>query len=238
MRTERAVHAMRTIEIEPGYSPYAASVVYKIGKTIVHCSAIVNEQVPGFVEEGSGWVTAEYSMLPGATQTRVRRDRRKVGGRTLEIQRLIGRSLRSVVDLKALGSRSIYIDCDVLSADGGTRCASISGAYIALHLLLQRLESEGKVEVSKVLTNELAAISVGIVDEQLLLDLEYIEDSRAEVDFNLVMTSDGRFVEIQGTAEREPFSRQQLNGLLELGEQGIQELIEKARTFIKGHQHT
>jgi ribonuclease PH len=233
MRTERAANALRHVEVVPGFSPFMPSVIYKVGKTIVQCTASVDEKVPGFVKEGSGWLTAEYAMLPGATMTRARRDRGgKIGGRTLEIQRLIGRSLRSIVDLEALGPRAIFLDCDVLSADGGTRCASISGAFLALTLLLHKLEGQGLVKVDDVLQNELAAISVGIVEGELLLDLEYKEDSRADVDFNLVMTADGRFIEIQGTAERNPFTPDQLQQLLAIGEKGIREQIELGRDFI------
>lgn len=235
MRTERGTDELRPVTIERGYSPHAASVVYSIGKTIVHCSASVDDNVPSFIEEGSGWITAEYAMLPGATSRRVRRDRGgKIGGRTMEIQRLIGRSIRSVTNLDALGPRAITLDCDVLSADGGTRCASICGAFLALNITLQKLEAEGALKVAEVLNHELAAISVGIVDGELLLDLEYKEDSTAEVDFNLIMTASGHFVELQGTAERNPFSRTQLNELLAIGEKGIQSLVEKGRTFLKG----
>jgi ribonuclease PH len=198
-----------------------------MGNTRVVCGASFEERVPPFLRNtGQGWLTAEYAMLPRATQTRTPRETGRGGpsGRTHEIQRLIGRSLRAVADMKALGERTIAIDCDVLQADGGTRTAAITGAYVAFALANRRLLEIGKISRPAV-TNQVAAVSVGMVDNTPLLDLKYDEDSRAEVDMNIVCTGDGRFIEVQGTAEREPFSRSQMDDLLELARQGIATLI-------------
>lgn len=204
------------------------------GNTRVLCNATVEQTVPGWLRNsGKGWVTAEYSMLPRATLTRTPREseRGKIGGRTHEIQRLIGRSLRSVVDLKALGERSIILDCDVLQADGGTRTAAITGACVALALALDRLVTAGTLPKSP-LKELVAATSVGIVDGNVLLDLAYEEDSQADVDMNVVMTASGGLVEAQATAERMPYSRAQLNTMLDYAEAGISKLVEMQRAVL------
>jgi ribonuclease PH len=194
------------------------SVLWTQGKTKVLCTASVQEGVPRWLyRSGRGWMTAEYSLLPASTGERTDREasRGKQGGRTVEIQRLIGRSLRGIVDFQALGERTVYLDCDVLQADGGTRCAAICGAYVAAWRALDRFG------LSKALTGSIAAVSVGVVEGEALLDLDYSEDSNADVDVNVVMTADGRLVEVQATAERDPFSREQLGELLDLAERGI-----------------
>ena len=224
----RAPDELRPVRITPGFLPYAeGSVLIEMGNTRVVCSASLEDRVPPFLRnQGQGWLTAEYAMLPRATQTRTSREIGRGGpsGRTHEIQRLIGRSLRAVADMKVLGERTITIDCDVLQADGGTRTAAITGAYVALALASQQLLKAGKIQRS-VVTDQVAAISVGIVGNTPLLDLKYDEDSRAEVDMNVVCTGDGRFIELQGTAEREPFSRAQMDDLVALATRGIEELI-------------
>jgi len=224
----RAAGELRNVKITPGYLPYAeGSVLIEMGNTRVVCGASFEERVPPFLRNsGQGWLTAEYAMLPRSTQTRTPRETGRGGpsGRTHEIQRLIGRSLRAVADMKALGERTITIDCDVLQADGGTRTAAITGAYVAFALANRRLLENGKISRSAMI-NQVAAVSVGMVDNTPLLDLKYDEDSRAEVDMNVVCTGDGRFIEVQGTAEREPFSRSQMDDLLELARQGIATLI-------------
>jgi ribonuclease PH len=224
----RAPDELRRVSITPGYLPYAeGSVLIEMGNTRVVCSASLEDRVPPFLRnQGHGWLTAEYAMLPRATQTRTARETGRGGpsGRTHEIQRLIGRSLRAVADMKVLGERTITIDCDVLQADGGTRTAAITGAYVALALASQQLLKAGKIQRS-VVTDQVAAISVGIVGNTPLLDLKYDEDSRADVDMNVVCTGDGRFIELQGTAEREPFSRAQMDELVALGTRGIEALI-------------
>jgi ribonuclease PH len=209
------------------------SVLIEMGDTRVICTATVESSVPPFLRgKGTGWVTAEYAMLPRSSGQRIQRERSKVGGRTHEIQRLIGRSLRSVVDMKELGERSVLIDCDVIQADGGTRTASITGAYVALVDALRHLKKQGTIKIVPVL-DYLAAISVGIVGGKPMLDLCYTEDSSAEVDMNLVMTGSGKIVEVQGTAEGEPFSRSDLNKLLALGEKGIKALVKKQKEALK-----
>ena len=220
---------MRPIKIQPGFSKHTASIIFHQGDTIVQCSASEVESTPHHVPEGSGWITAEYSLLPSSTENRASRERKSLGGRTVEIQRLIGRSIRAVVDLESLGPRTIYLDCDVLNADGGTRCAAITGSYIALALLLDKLEKEEKLKLADVLRDDVAAISLGIIEDQIYLDLNYSEDFQADVDLNLIMTGKGNLVEIQGTAEGIPFSRQQLNEMIELGETAIRELISTSR---------
>ncbi len=219
---------MRAVRITPGYLPYAeGSVLIEMGQTRVICSASIEDRVPFFLRnQGTGWVTAEYAMLPRATQQRTARELGRGGpsGRTHEIQRLIGRSLRAVADMKVLGERTLTLDCDVLQADGGTRTAAITGAYVAFALASQRLQKTGKLTGSLV-ANEVAAVSVGIVDGAPLLDLKYDEDSRAEVDMNIICTGDGRFIEIQGTAEREPFTQEQMDQLLALATRGVAQLI-------------
>jgi ribonuclease PH len=211
--------------LERSANPYAeGSCLIRMGGTLVHCTASVEPGVPGFKRgTGEGWVTAEYAMLPRATVERTSRERNGPGGRTQEIQRLIGRSLRGVVDFAALGERTIYVDCDVLTADGGTRCAAITGGFVALDLALRRLADEGKLAAVP-LTGTLAAVSCGLVGGVALLDLDYAEDSTAEVDANVVMTGDGGLVEVQATAERTPLSRTHLDELLALAQQGIEGL--------------
>ncbi|MDA8216456.1 MAG: ribonuclease PH [Dehalococcoidales bacterium] len=228
----RPADELRRLYIRPGYLRYAeGSVLIELGNTWVICAASVDETVPNFLRgRGQGWVTAEYSMLPRATQKRSLRESvvGRLGGRTQEIQRLIGRSLRAVTDLKALGERTIVVDCDVLQADGGTRTAAITGGYVALALAVKRLV-EGKTLAKNPLRGAVAATSVGLVDGEGLLDLAYEEDVRAEVDFNVVMTGTGDLVEVQGTAEGKPFSRAQMNHLLDLAGKGIAELLEAQR---------
>ena len=223
----RTPDGMRQVAIEPGFVRTATgSALISAGETRVICTASVEESVPKFlVGAGRGWVTAEYGMLPASTGERKRRDvsRGRLDGRSVEIQRLIGRSLRGVIDFEALGERTIYVDCDVLQADGGTRCASITGAFVALDLATRRLLDDGKLARSP-LTGCVAAISCGIVDGLALLDLDYAEDSTAEVDANVVMTGDGGLVEVQATAERTPLSRASLDELLALAADGIAEL--------------
>lgn len=231
----RAADQLRPVKITPGYLPYAeGSVLIEMGDTRVVCSASVEDRVPSFLRNtGQGWITAEYSMLPRATQTRTPREVRRGGpsGRTHEIQRLIGRSLRAAAEMRLLGERTLTLDCDVLQADGGTRTAAITGAYVACALASQRLVRDGKIARS-IITNQVAAISVGVVENSPLLDLKYDEDSKAEVDMNVVCTGDGRYIEVQGTAEREPFSREQMDGLLALADKGIQSLLEIQRDII------
>jgi len=205
-----------------------------LGDTQVLCTASVEDRVPPFLKgQGSGWVTAEYSMLPRATPTRQQREVSKghPGGRTMEIQRLIGRALRSVVELRDLGERTITLDCDVIQADGGTRTASITGAYVALYDALRWMHSQGMIRVMP-LFDAIAAVSVGIVDGRLMLDLCYEEDSRASVDMNVVMTGAGKLVEVQGTAEGLPFTRDQLNSLIDTAERGITHLLEEQKRVL------
>jgi ribonuclease PH len=225
----RAPDQLRPVTLERDYTDAAlGSVLIRVGRTVVLCTASVAEDVPRWMRNtGRGWVTAEYSMLPGASGERVPREaaKGKQSGRTQEIQRLIGRSLRAVTDLEGLGEVQITLDCDVLQADGGTRTASICGAYVALHDACSRLVGQGKVPRVP-LTEACAAVSVGLVDGVALLDLAYSEDSRAEVDMNVVMTASGRFVEVQGTAEAAPFSPAELDALLALARPGIATLVE------------
>lgn len=230
----RKADELRTLKITRNYIKSAeGSVMIQMGDTWVICTATVENSVPPFLRgKGTGWVTAEYAMLPRSSGQRIQRERSKVGGRTHEIQRLIGRALRSVVDMKALGERSVLIDCDVVQADGGTRTASITGAYIALVDALRHVKKQGLIETVPVL-DHLAAVSVGLVDGKPLLDLCYKEDSSAEVDMNLVMTGKGGLVEIQGTAEGEPFSKAELGKLLALGEKGIKALVKKQKEILK-----
>ena len=224
---ERRAGQLRPVRFERNFTRYAeGSVLVSFGETRVLCTATVEESVPPFLRgQGKGWVTAEYSMLPRATHTRSAREaaRGKQGGRTLEIQRLIGRALRAVIDFEALGERTILLDCDVLQADGGTRTASITGAWVALADAIDGLLANGKLERSP-LRDSVAAVSVGIISGEPRLDLDYSEDSAASVDMNIVMTGDGRFVEVQGTAEDEPFTDAELDALRELGRLGCREL--------------
>jgi len=230
----RAWDELRPIRIIPRYQSFAeGSALIELGKTHVLCSVSVEERVPGFLRgEGSGWITAEYAMLPRATVTRTPRDSGRVGGRSQEIQRLIGRSLRAVTDLTALGERTLIVDCDVLQADGGTRTAAITGAYVALYQAMQTLANMGIISTIP-LRSAVAATSVGIVHSYMLLDLCYDEDCNAEVDFNVVMTSQGKFVEVQGTAETKPFSKETIDSLLSLAEKGIKQLFEIQQSALK-----
>ena len=228
-RDGRQPDDLRPLTFVRDYTEMAAgSVLVSMGKTRVLCTASVDERVPPWMRgKGTGWVTAEYSMLPGSTPERSNREvnKGKPSGRTQEIQRLIGRALRSVCDMKLMGERQILVDCDVLQADGGTRTASISGAYVALHDACSRLVAAGRLPTNP-LTTACAAVSVGVVDALALLDLDYSEDVRAEVDMNVVMTGSGRFVEVQGTAEGLPFSRAELDDLLGLAEHGIASILD------------
>jgi len=241
VRTDgRAADELRSVKITPGFLPYAeGSVLIEMGQTRVICSASIEDRVPPFLRNsGQGWVTAEYSMLPRSTQQRVQRETGRGGpsGRTHEIQRLIGRSLRAVTDMKILGERTITLDCDVLQADGGTRTAAITGSYVALALASRRLLKAGRIQRSLV-SSQVAAISVGIVDNAALLDLKYDEDSRAEVDMNVICTGDGRFIEVQGTAERQPYTREQMDKLLDLATRGIEHLVEIQRETLAPANH-
>jgi ribonuclease PH len=223
MREGRRTDELRPLTVELDYleQPHG-SVLWSQGKTKVLCTAMIDEDIPRWLRnKGKGWMTAEYSLLPASTGERVAREasRGKQGGRTVEIQRLIGRALRGVVDFEALGERTVWLDCDVLQADGGTRCAAISGAYVAARRALD------KFGLSKALAGSVAAVSVGIVDGEPLLDLEYTEDSTAEADMNVVMTGDGKLVEVQATAEGLPFTREELDELLDLASGGIAEIV-------------
>lgn len=235
--SDRSAAQVRPVTITRNFTKHAeGSVLVEFGHTRVLCTASVDTSVPRFLKgKGQGWVTAEYGMLPRSTHTRSAREaaKGKQTGRTQEIQRLIGRSLRSVVDMAKLGERQIQIDCDVIQADGGTRTASITGAYIALADAVAGLLASGKISENP-LRDHVAAISVGIVDGQPLLDLDYPEDSGCETDMNVVMTGDGRFVEVQGTAEGVPFSRQEMDALLALAEQGIAELVRLQKQALAG----
>jgi ribonuclease PH len=228
---------LRPIQIQPGFITSATgSVLIAAGNTRVICTAMVEEQVPGWRRgSGKGWVTAEYGMLPGSTDTRKQRDasRGKVDGRSTEIQRLIGRSLRSVVDLGKLGERSVWVDCDVIQADGGTRCASITGGYVALELALRSLQEKGLISELP-LIDSIAAVSVGVVGGELLLDLPYVEDSRADVDMNVVATGSGLVVEVQATAEGPPVERSVIDGLMDLALIGCTELTGLQRAALAG----
>ena len=232
----RRPRELRPVEITPHYLRHAeGSALIALGFTRVLCAASVEESVPPFLRgQGRGWVTAEYGMLPRSTHTRSDREatRGRIGGRTHEIQRLIGRSLRAVTNLAALGERTIWIDCDVIEADGGTRTAAITGAYVALALALRRLEAGGAL-TGEPLADAVAAVSVGIVDRRLCLDLAYAEDSRAEVDMNVVMTGRGRFVEVQGTAEGAPFTAAQLAGMTALAAEGVAQLVSLQRCVLR-----
>jgi ribonuclease PH len=232
---DRSPDELRPVQITPNYLAHAeGSVLIEVGQTRVICAASIEDKVPPFLRgSGKGWVTAEYGMLPRATNTRSTREAAsgKVGGRTMEIQRLVGRSLRSVIRLDQLGERTVWLDCDVIQADGGTRCASITGAFVALVLALSKLKQMDQLKSIPV-ADYVAATSVGIVAGMPLLDLAYEEDSKADVDMNVVKTGNGRYVEIQGTAEAEPFDREAMNGLLALADIGIESLIEKQREIV------
>lgn len=228
MRNNRKKDEIREIRITKEYIKYPeGSVLIELGNTKVICNATVEEKVPPFLKGSSkGWITAEYSMLPRATNTRTKRESSngKLTGRTMEIQRLIGRSLRAAIDLKKLGERTIMIDCDVIQADGGTRTAAITGGYLALELAVNKLLDSGKITENPIVS-KIAAISVGIVDGEVLLDLEYEEDSRAEVDMNIIMNDRGEFVEIQGTGEGKTFNLKELNSLLEITRNAFDKLF-------------
>jgi ribonuclease PH len=234
-RDGRGADELRPIRIEPGFMRSATgSALIEAGGTRVICTASVDESVPRWMKgQGKGWVTAEYGMLPASTGERKQRDvsKGRPDGRTVEIQRLIGRSLRGVIDFEALGERTVWVDCDVLEADGGTRCASITGGYVALELALQRLVDEGKLDALP-LNGSVAAVSCGVVDGEPLLDIDYPEDSTAEVDMNVVMTGDGGLVEVQATGERTPLSRTSLDALLALAASGIEELRAAQRAAV------
>ena len=226
---------LREVRMSPGYleNP-AGSVLIHMGRTRVLCTASVEQKVPGFLNgTGEGWITAEYSMIPAATDTRTQREivRGRPSGRTMEIQRLIGRAMRSVVDRKRLGERTVWVDCDVLQADGGTRTASITGGFVAMCLALSRLREKGSLR-HPLLSGLVAAISVGVVEGRPVLDLDYVEDSAADVDMNIVRTDDGRYVELQGTAEGRPFHREHLDQLLVHADKGIDELLEAQRGLL------
>ncbi len=230
----RAHDALRPTTFETGTAPFAeGSCTITMGMTRVLCTATVEDGVPPWREGRGGWVTGEYAMLPRATAQRTRRERRGAKGRTQEIQRLIGRSLRAAVDLAALGARTVTVDCDVLVADGGTRTASITGACVAIESAFRKLVGDGELQASPLL-QWVTAVSVGIVDGEPRLDLEYVEDSAADVDFNIVSLDDGRFVEVQGTAEGAPFDRRQLDELLRLGETGIAHLLKLQTAALAG----
>ena len=232
----RAWDELRPVKITPGFQDFAeGSALIELGKTRVLCSVSVEERVPAFLRGGgSGWVTAEYAMLPRASVSRTPRDSSlgRVAGRSQEIQRLIGRSLRAVTDLTALGERTLTIDCDVLQADAGTRTAAITGSYVALYQAMQTLANMGIIS-SIPLKSAVAATSVGIVHSYMLLDLCYDEDCKAEVDFNVVMTSQGKFVEVQGTAEAKPFSKETIDSLLSLAQKGIEQLFEVQQSALE-----
>jgi ribonuclease PH len=231
----RLAHQLRYTKLTPNFLMHAeGSVLIEAGKTKVICTASVEDRVPPFRRgTGKGWVTAEYGMLPRATSTRTSREasQGKVGGRTQEIQRLIGRSLRSVSSLDELGERTIWVDCDVIQADGGTRTAAITGGFVALVLALEHMRKQGQLQRIPV-TDYVAATSVGVIGGTPMLDLAYEEDSRADVDMNVIQTSDGRFIEVQGTAEGAPFERKVLDELLGLAEGGIRQLVELQRTIV------
>jgi ribonuclease PH len=231
---DRKWDELRPIKITNNYLKHAASVLVEFGNTKVICTAALDDKTAPFLKNtGKGWLTAEYSMLPMSTQTRMTREvaRGRLGGRTHEIQRLIGRSLRAVTNLAAFGEKTIYIDCDVIQADGGTRTASITGGFIALMDLFKKMKQDGVVE--KIPVNDyVSAISAGIVDNEVLIDLEYAEDSRAEVDMNFVMTGSGLFIEVQGTAEHMPFNKEQLDKMTALAASGIKKIISRQKEVV------
>lgn len=235
--SNRLPDEMRSVRITRNYTKHAeGSVLIEFGDTKVICTASIEERVPGFLRgKGQGWVTAEYGMLPRSTGSRMRREASsgKQGGRTMEIQRLIGRALRAGIDLEVLGENTISLDCDVIQADGGTRTASITGAWVALNDAVQHLLDK-KAITKNPLHHQIASISVGIYNGTPVLDLDYAEDSNAETDMNVVMNSDNGFIEVQGTAEGHPYSKEELNSMLELAEKGITELFSIQQTAIKG----
>jgi ribonuclease PH len=230
---KRAFNEIRKSKITPNVLPFAeGSALIEMGNTKVICTATVEEKVPAFLRgKGAGWVTAEYAMLPRSTQTRTQREIQRLSGRTQEIQRLIGRSLRAAVDLVKLGERQITIDCDVIMADGGTRCASITGGFVALAIACKKLVNAGILKENPIIS-EIAAVSVGIINNSIILDLCYEEDFAADVDMNIVGTASGEFVEIQGTAEQGTFNFNQMNQMIELAQKGIRELIEIQKSVL------
>ena len=235
MRTEnRRFDELRNIEIIPDFNRYAeGSCLIKCGNTHVICTASVDDKLPSWLKgEEKGWVTAEYSLLPRSTETRVSRETKGVGGRTHEIQRLIGRALRAVTNLNAINGYVIHVDCDVIQADGGTRTASITGAYVALYIAFERMVKQQQI-LKNPIKESVAAVSVGICNNTALLDLEYKEDSSAQVDANFVLTESGKIVEIQGTAEESPFSKEEYFSLMELAQKGVNELINIQKEAIK-----
>jgi len=236
MRTDgRKPRQLRPLTITPGYLKTAdGSVLIEVGDTKVICTAKLEERVPQFLRNsGKGWITAEYGMLPGSSQVRIGREasRGKVGGRTHEIQRLVGRSLSAIADLKRLGEKTIWVDCDVIQADGGTRTASITGAYVALREAVAAWLTKGILAADPI-KDSVAAVSVGIIDGKVLLDLSYEEDSRADVDMNFVMTGSGKFVEVQGTAESAPFTGKQMERMTEIAQEGIRELLKAQKKVL------
>jgi ribonuclease PH len=226
---------LRPLTITPGFIKSAdGSVLIEVGDTKVICTAKLEDRVPPFLRNsGKGWITAEYGMLPGSSQQRIGREssRGKVGGRTHEIQRLIGRSLRAIADLKCLGERTVWIDCDVIQADGGTRTASITGAYVAIGEAVRRWQDKGLINTDPI-KDAVAAVSIGIIDGKILLDLCYEEDSKADVDMNFVMTGSGKFIEVQGTAESAPFTKKQMERMAEMAEQGIKDLLKAQKKVL------
>lgn len=234
-RDGRAPDELRPVRITVGYQDYPeGSALIETGDTRVICAATVEERVPRWlVGGGQGWVTGEYAMLPRSTQERVMREDRWPRARTLEIRRLIGRSLRAAVNLRLLGEHTVVVDCDVLQADGGTRTAAITGGYVALALAVQKMIKNGQAAPGS-LVNQVAAVSVGVVQENPLLDLSFAEDSQAQVDFNVVMTEKGRFVEVQGTGEGEPFARESLDRFIDLAQIGIAQLLAAQKAALKG----
>ena len=234
MRTDRANDELRPVSVTRGYTEMTpGSVLFEMGKTRVLCTAGIELEVPRWMRDrGEGWVTAEYAMLPGSSSERIRRSDH-TGGRAKEIQRLIGRALRAVVDMRAMGEMSVRVDCDVLQADGGTRTASITGAWIALHDAFAWAVGEGMIPASPLL-DHCAAVSVGVIGSEILLDLPYEEDIAVDVDFNVVMTGSGRLVEVQGTAEKEPYTREQLDRMLDAAALGINRLVEIQAESVAG----
>ena len=229
----RLLNELRKVKVTKDYVKHAeGSCLIEFGETRVICTASVEENVPPFLRnKGAGWVTAEYGMLPRSCETRLRRDKAANSGRTQEIQRLIGRSLRGVTDLDKLGERTVKIDCDVIQADGGTRTASITGGFIALALALKKIKKQGVIgEIP--LTDFVAAVSVGAYKEELMIDLNYVEDSNADMDMNVVMVGSGKFIEVQGTAEGKPFSKTELDKLLDLAKKGIKSLVEIQKKYV------
>ena len=236
-RDKRKNNELRELKITKDYIKYAeGSCLIELGDTKVITTATIENSVPSFLKgKGVGWVTAEYGMIPRSCKSRVQREasKGKLGGRTMEIQRLIGRSMRTVVDMKSIGERTIWMDCDVIQADGGTRCASITGSFISLVMALDKIRKEGLITKMPV-SDFVAAISVGMLKGEPILDLDYDEDSTSEVDMNIIMTGSGKFIEIQGTAEREPFSKQEMDKLLVLAKKGVEELISAEKKILKG----